>query len=165
MNLYLMRHGLAEDHAPSDRERRLTRSGIERMRAQAFGMKRLGFGFDRLLSSDYYRSSETARIIGDVLRIDVELEPRLGCGCEPDDLEHIVKELRYPDRLLVVGHQPDIGEFVRYLTGAFVAVDKGTFIHLETARLRRNDGMIREVLSPDTLVRSGEEGLQERKNP
>jgi phosphohistidine phosphatase SixA len=56
---------------------------------------------------------------------------------------------------LIVGHQPDLGEVVRYLTGAFVAVDKGTLIHVETARINQNDGVLREVLSPDTLVLLG----------
>jgi phosphohistidine phosphatase len=155
MNLYLMRHGLAEDYASSDRDRRLTALGAARMHAQALGMRRRGFSFNLILSSDYDRASETARIVGEVLGARVDLDPRLGCGCEPDDLARIVKQARYPDRLLIVGHQPDLGEVVRYLTGAFVAVDKGTLIHVETARINQNDGVLREVLSPDTLVLLG----------
>jgi phosphohistidine phosphatase len=53
VRLYLLRHGIAEDDAPSgrDEDRRLTATGRARMRDEAAGMQALDLAFDTILTS------------------------------------------------------------------------------------------------------------------
>ena len=62
--LYVLRHGIAVARGnpayPLDSDRPLTLKGMKRMRQIARGMRRLGVGFDVILTSAYTRALETA---------------------------------------------------------------------------------------------------------
>ena len=70
MDLYLLRHAIAEDIAEgghgADSERRLTSEGARKMRRIAEGLKDAGLGFDLILSSPCVRARQTAEIVAAV---------------------------------------------------------------------------------------------------
>jgi phosphohistidine phosphatase len=117
--LYLMRHGIAEDatREMSDAERALTDEGISKTTQIADGLATLDVQLDAILSSPLRRAEETARIVARVLAPDCEIEltPLLAGGIHA---ETIVTGLRLPRRatqVLLVGHQPDLGDLASYL--------------------------------------------------
>lgn len=121
--VYLMRHGIAEEPRPgvADAERALTEEGVRKTTRVAEGLRALDVRPDAILASPLRRARETARIAGRILAPQraIELTPLLAGGAAP---EAIVKGLRPPRgavRVLLVGHQPDLGDLASYLlTGA-----------------------------------------------
>ncbi len=116
MNLYLMRHGIAvaadDLGVIQDKERPLTSKGIKRIRRAARGIRRLGIEFDGILTSPLLRARQTADIVAAALDLKSRLEevPELAPECS---VEHLIICLtRYQDRdhLLLVGHQPLLGQ-------------------------------------------------------
>ncbi len=120
MEIYLMRHAIAADAADlgldSDDARPLTADGAERMRQCAAGMKRLGLQFDRIWTSPLLRARQTAEIAAEALGLGARLEETdllghgFSCGAVAADLARQPKNAR----LLLVGHQPDMGELIQY---------------------------------------------------
>ena len=121
MLLYLVRHGIAEESAPSggDPERRLTQEGTLRTAMVAKGLKRTGIQPDRIISSPYVRARQTAEIFARVLGFDDDLllDPRLSPFGRPEDAADIIRENGEVSTLVLTGHEPSMGEFI----SAFVA--------------------------------------------
>lgn len=121
--LYLMRHGIAADPTPgmSDADRALTAEGVRKTTRVAIGLRTLGAKPDLILSSPLRRAEETARLVADVLApgAAVELYPPLAGGLSPQDVVKGLRPHRRARELLLVGHQPDLGDLASYLlTGA-----------------------------------------------
>lgn len=117
--LYLMRHGIAAEpsHGVADADRALTDEGVDKTTRVAEGLRTLALRPDAILSSPLRRARETARLAAEVLApaCEVALRPALAGGVAP---EEIVARLRPPHgarHVLVVGHQPDLGELASYL--------------------------------------------------
>lgn len=117
--IYLMRHGIAADPAPgmSDADRALTPEGVRKTARVAAGLAKLGVKPDLILSSPLRRAEETAHLVADALdgRAAVELFPPLSPGVAPSDLIKQLRAHRRASELLLVGHQPDLGELASYL--------------------------------------------------
>jgi phosphohistidine phosphatase len=118
MRLYVMRHGPAEDRAPSGRDfdRRLTEAGREVVQraARALDEARRATPL-RVLASPFRRARETADVVAGHLATG---EPELHDGLGADaDLPHaLVGELLAAGAdALVIGHQPIVEELVRAL--------------------------------------------------
>jgi len=135
MNLYLMRHGIAlaaDDPAViDDNQRPLTAKGVKRMRRAARGLRRLGIDFDAILTSPLLRARQTADIVAATLGMETRLEEISGLAPE-SSVEHLLFGLtRYQDRdhLLLVGHQPLLGQTLAGLIdpgrGSKLAFDLG----------------------------------------
>ena len=121
MNLYLMRHGIAVDSGdPSvadDSQRPLTNKGVKRMKRAARGLRRLDIDFDVILTSPILRARQTAEIVAAGLGMESQLEEISGLAPE-SSVEHLLFGLtRFQDRehLLMVGHQPLLGQLLSYL--------------------------------------------------
>ena len=117
--IYLMRHGIAADPAPgvSDADRALTPEGVRKTERVAAGLEKLGIKPDVILSSPLRRAEETARLVAEALdaRPRVELFPPLGPGVAPSELVKQLRAHRRASELLLVGHQPDLGELASFL--------------------------------------------------
>ncbi len=131
MKLYVMRHGPAEDVAPTgrDADRALTPSGRERVREVA---KLLSAEKEEplvVLSSPLVRALQTAEIVANVTKLDeravkedaalsgtVEVRGEMAPG---KDAEALVWELaqRGKKRVMIVGHEPDLSMLVADLVG------------------------------------------------
>jgi phosphohistidine phosphatase len=121
MLLYVMRHGPAEDHAPSGRDfdRRLTPAGraLVLAMAKALRAQRGDRDLPRVLSSPRARARETAVIVRETLGphgATVELSDALG-GEAPIPGTLVASIAAAGADALLVGHQPAVEELVRAL--------------------------------------------------
>lgn len=114
--LYVLRHGEAEPRAPSDAERRLTAHGKAQVRAVAMAAAARLDNLQRVISSPYRRARETAAELLRALDSSAELviDPALTPESPLRDLDSLV-ECGGAGEVLLVSHQPLVGELVRWL--------------------------------------------------
>lgn len=163
MWLYVVRHGIAEERAPSglDRDRRLTAAGRERMRRAARGLGRLGVEVDVLLTSPLPRASETAGVLAAALPgvPTPRVFDALATGFGSVELLRQLRPLAGTERLMVVGHEPTLSGLIALLltgsvSGAAVTMKKGAVALLELERLApRGEAFLRWLLPPGVLRR------------
>ena len=109
MELYLVRHGIAEDSAPSgrDSDRKLTEEGIEKTTRVAKAFAKKVPQVDLILHSPYRRAKETAKIFHE-LYPKAKLEE--GKGLTPFDKAGFalpqLQELPKGMKVMLVGHEP-----------------------------------------------------------
>ncbi len=148
--LWLLRHGEAEPHgARPDAERRLTGRGEEQSRAAGRALAALELRFQAALTSPKVRALDTAKLACASLGIEPVVYAPLADGFEAADGRAVVGE---DERVLVIGHNPDLPEVVHDLTGATVELKKGGVagIALEGTR-----GRLIALLRPRELERIG----------
>ncbi len=136
MDIYLLRHGIAEDKAASDAERDLTEEGRQKVREVMKVAERAGVAPALILTSPYRRALATARIASDVL----------GCKCElvrtetllpESDVRSVWEEIRVhrsERSVLLVGHEPLFSTLGAFLLGvAALSIDfkKGALLALD----------------------------------
>jgi len=118
MNLYVVRHALAEDvSAGGDETRHLTEVGRQRTLKAAAGMRALGLEFDLILTSPLARAVETAEIIATAYASG--LAPRvlaeLATGVAPGDAIAALAPHGRNNSVMVVGHEPQLSAMVSIL--------------------------------------------------
>lgn len=159
--LYLVRHAIAEDSAPSgrDADRRLTSEGAAKMQRAALGLRALGVVPDAIWSSPYRRTRETAELLSAALApgLEPQLYSPLAAG---GATEAVISGLRVSGEvqsLMLVGHEPDLGELAAYLVsgapaqGTF-AFKKGGAAAIEVGELPpRTGGTLHWFLTPKQL--------------
>jgi phosphohistidine phosphatase len=124
MNLYLVRHGDATpvegQDAAADEERPLSAKGFEQARSLASGLQRLGVALDAIVTSPLRRAAQTAeelrRLLGTPRR-EVEQIDELAPGQSSKKLAKQLLKLE-GEHILVVGHEPDLGEHTAWLMGS-----------------------------------------------
>ncbi len=119
MNIYLIRHSDAENTSPSakDADRKLTKSGIEKIRSAAEGWKQIIPAFDFIVSSPLARALQTAELIAEVYKLSkskILVDRRLKSGSHIDDVVEIANTLD-GEEIAFVGHQPEFSEHVSEL--------------------------------------------------
>ena len=136
--LYLVRHGLAEERSdkwPDDGKRPLTADGMARMKKSARGLDRAGVTFDVILSSPLVRARQTAEILsaemdGHPPVVNCEtLAPGGAFAALVTDLEKHAKKTR----IALVGHEPAMGELAARLMGSRRAIEfkKGAIARID----------------------------------
>ncbi len=153
MDLILWRHAEAEDaegHIP-DLERRLTKRGEKQARRVAHWLlARLPQG-TRVLVSPAQRTRQTA----DALDTAYEIEPRIAPGAAATEILAAAGWPRHQGTVLLVGHQPSLGELASLLllgeeTG--LSVRKGALWWFEhRARGGQAGAVLRSVVDPDRV--------------
>lgn len=122
--LYLMRHGIAVERSGAplldDTKRPLTPEGKQKMRDIAAGLVRIGFEVNWIVSSPLVRAVETAEIVGEALsaKPPLEFSDALRPGGSGEALIAFLAKRTNRPRVLVVGHEPDLGELAARLIGA-----------------------------------------------
>ena len=122
--LYIMRHGLAVMRGVTtvldDAKRPLTPEGKQKMREIASGLVRAGLEADWIVSSPLVRAVETAEIVGEALgsRPPLDTCEALRPGGAPEAFIAFLAKRSNRRRVLVVGHEPDLGELAARLIGA-----------------------------------------------
>jgi len=144
--LLLWRHAEAEDGAP-DSERALTAKGLKQARLVGAWLKpRLPKDF-LILASPAKRAQQTA----DALVLPYTTEKRIGVHANPADILTAAGWPRRTGAVVIVGHQPTLGQLAAQLLSgkpADWAVKKGALWWFS----RRGDEVIlRAVLGPDLL--------------
>lgn len=131
--LLLIRHGLAEDPQPGQRdsERALTQEGWVRTRAAMKGLVARGYRPTRGFHSPYRRAAETMACLQDAAGA-FPMESTLGLVPEARPAEADlwlrgrVAEAGAGEVLALVSHQPFLGDLVFQLTGRSVEVKKAS---------------------------------------
>jgi phosphohistidine phosphatase len=137
MELILWRHADAED-GPVDLQRKLTAKGRrDAEKVAGWLLKRLPKDF-RLVASPAVRAQQTA----EALKAKIETDRRLAPGASVDD---ILEAAGRGGTVVLVGHQPDLGEAIAHLLRArSIRLQKGALWWLA-------DDLVRAVVSPDLL--------------
>ena len=163
MKLYFLRHGAAEERrvGSGDFDRRLTESGIEEVKQIAAGLARLLGDIDAAVSSPLPRALETATIIVGQLHTEqspLQVSDLLAAGNFGfRELEEILRGAPSGCRILFVGHEPDLSNLVRELTGASIEMKKVGLAYVEVYKLERGGGVLRWLLTPRHLILAGEQ--------
>lgn len=130
MELTLLRHGIPvdpSDWSASDSTRPLTPEGRVQARAVIAVLQRLSKlqTTDAIWCSPYLRTEQTARLAAEVLGTQAlpRMVPELASGTDLiRSLPHAKGSASWPERLLCVGHMPDLGNLISKLTGAPVGM-------------------------------------------
>jgi len=153
MDLILWRHAEAED--PSDGVDDLARSLTQRGEKQAARMaawldRQLPEGL-RVLASPARRTEQTASALGRKFKMRAELLP----GGTPQELLELAQWPRAKGTVLVVGHQPMLGQTIAQLMGLEApecVVRKGAVWWLrQRQRLDQSQTVLIAVQSPELL--------------
>jgi phosphohistidine phosphatase len=117
--LYLVRHGVAAPASPNtvDADRALTEDGARKAARVARGLRALNVRPVAILSSPLRRAHETAEILASILapKVAVELYPPLAFGHEPRDVVQGLRTHRGAEQIMLVGHEPNMGELTSFL--------------------------------------------------
>ncbi len=152
MDLYLLRHGEAGE-APRDEERELTPRGHGQARAVAAGIAWLGLEFDTILTSPLPRARQTAEPVAVALKTRLDEAPPLATGCTPAMALALL--MGRSERVLLVGHEPQLSDIIKAVTGGRVHMRKTMLAHVEVRSLKPPDGELAWLLSWRHLQRLG----------
>jgi phosphohistidine phosphatase SixA len=131
VELTLLRHGIPvepERWSGIETTRPLTPAGraqVEEVVAKLMDSGKLAV--DAIWSSPFARCEQTARIVADALGLPLALSPALASGAVLlRSLPRIQGDpARWPERLLCVGHSPDLGNLIGELVSGTQRFDLG----------------------------------------
>lgn len=151
MDLILWRHAEAEDVGPQgDLSRRLTKKGRRQAERMARWLDARMQGDWRILCSPAARTVETVEPLGREHELCEQVSPSASA-------RSVLQAAGWPDgdRVLVVGHQPTLGEVAARLLGAGgagFAVRKGSILWFVTrSREGAAEVVLKAVLDPETI--------------
>ena len=148
MDLILWRHAEAEDGVP-DHSRELTAKGIKQAKKIAAFLHQHLPREHRILVSPATRTQQTAAALTD----HFTLAPTIAPGASAQD---VLQAAHWPDArdaVLVVGHQPTLGEVAAQLLGcegSFLSIKKGALWWF-SQREDFEQVTLRLVITPDFL--------------
>jgi phosphohistidine phosphatase len=119
--LYVLRHGKAgQPRSHDDDARDLTDRGVAALRAAAPIWRKLDVRPEVVISSPLARALHTAELFveGMELADPPVTDDRLRPGARWRDLAEVVAEHPGRERIMLVGHEPDLSSVVEELTGA-----------------------------------------------
>ena len=132
MELYLLRHGIAEDRSASgeDAHRVLTAAGIDQITQTALAMLLLQITIDVIITSPFYRTRQTADLIGYNYQLTPVVDNRVAPGFDNKNLLHLTQQIQ-KNSVLIVGHEPDLSWVVWALVGKRINVPRATLLRLD----------------------------------
>jgi phosphohistidine phosphatase len=122
MELYLLRHGIAEERSATgrDADRILTDEGREKLRRVLKRAASAGVSPSLVISSPYKRALETAEIAASELRYEGKIL-RVGSltpDSSPPSVWSEIREHRDESAILLAGHEPLFSATVAHLLGS-----------------------------------------------
>lgn len=156
MQIYLLRHGIAED-APAgkaDADRALTPEGIKRLREILKRARTASVAPSLIVTSPYVRARQTAELAAEILGYGEALSPstKLTPMASPVDTWAELRALRGEPSVLLVGHEPHMSSFAAFLLGTpelRVDFKKGAMVRIdlpETGVMPR--GVLKWMMAP-----------------
>ena len=156
MQIYLLRHGIAEDGKPGhpDSERALTDDGRSRLRRVLKRARSADVCPSLILSSPYVRAVQTAEMAADVFRYKGDLV-RSAAFVPEASPEQAWEEIRlYADEaaVMVASHEPLMSAAVAYLLGSpglQVDMKKAALVRIDMERFSAAPrGTLKWMLTP-----------------
>ncbi len=129
--LWLLRHAEAEPHGTRpDALRRLTARGERQARIAGIAIARLGAAFDEVLFSPKERAAKTAQLAAEAWSAEQrallrEYAPLASGFDAPAALQALAGASGGQERVLLVGHEPDLSRTAGELAGGRVDLKKG----------------------------------------
>ena len=158
MELYLLRHGVAYEgeewarKSADDNLRPLTDAGIAAMEREAAYLKNAHTHIDMIVTSPLVRARDTARIVGKALGLEPRESDLLKPGFNTKDLAALLEEYAQVEHLMLVGHNPDLGQVIQRVTGGEpVDVPKGGLARLDILQRNPPRGTLYSLLPPKAL--------------
>lgn len=155
MLLHLLRHADAGDPEAwtgPDAVRPLSGKGRKQSKRVGDHLASIGFTVDAIITSPKIRAEQTAEIVAERVKVKVTVDDRLAGPFDLDTVEAILSDAGDPERVLLVGHDPDFSETISTLCGARLELKKGGFARIEVDRpLRAGGGTLRWLVPPDAL--------------
>jgi phosphohistidine phosphatase len=155
MEIYILRHGIAEDHnAGGDAKRALTEEGRRKLRRVLDRAEKAKVAPSLILSSPYKRARETAEIAAEVLHCAGKIvdTQALLPEASPEALWEEIRTRRDETAILIAGHQPMLGSAVAWLMGTptvEVEMKKGALARIDVDRFGpKPQGVLRWLLTP-----------------
>jgi phosphohistidine phosphatase SixA len=120
MNLYLIRHSIAENisYDKKDFDRELTEEGKFVIKKSSEAWKNYVGNVEVIFTSPLKRAIQTAEIISSTLQEIPNLikDNNLGTGSRTSDLIDLLNSLEYKN-IMLVGHQPDLSQHINNFCG------------------------------------------------
>jgi phosphohistidine phosphatase len=156
VQIYLLRHGIAEDGKPGrpDSERALTGEGKEKLRRVLKRARAADCAPSLILSSPYRRAVETAEVAAEVLgyRKDVLNTRALIPESSPHDVWDEVRVHRDELAILLASHEPLMSALTAYLlrcAGLQVDMKKAALLRVDCERFGAEPhGVLKWMLTP-----------------
>jgi len=151
MKLHIIRHAQAIERSAElpDAQRHLTCRGRKRFRQVAARLKKMEIAPDYILASPLIRAVQTAEILSETIRFNGELQISAALAGGPDSaaLSALLRKRDTASELVIVGHEPELGELVRTLLklSAPCILPKGCVVSLEIAL--KKSGLSAELIS------------------
>ena len=158
MEIYLLRHGIAEDAAPGkpDSERALTSAGREKLRRVLIRARAAKVKPDLILSSPYRRALQTAEVAAEALGYGdpIVQTATLVPEADPHDTWGEIRVHKSENSLLLASHEPLMSSLLAYLLATpTLAVDfkKAGLVRLDCDRFGPEPhGTFKWMLTPAT---------------
>jgi phosphohistidine phosphatase len=138
MEIYLLRHGVAEERAATgrDADRRLTEEGRQKLRRVLERAHQAGVNPSLILTSPFRRALETAEIAARELGYENKLvrTPALVPSSSPQQVWGEIRLHRDESAILLAGHEPLFSSTVAYLLGTtreMVQFRKGAIVRID----------------------------------
>ncbi len=162
MRLYIVRHAIALPHGTpgiQDEDRTLTEEGIKKMQQAAAGLRNLDYVPELLLTSPLIRARQTAEILLKSFGkgIEMKVAPSLApSGTRPELYQEIARYARNVNSLMLVGHQPSLGEIAGEIAWGspehFIDLKKGGACAIDIESVRGTPtGNLISLLTPSIL--------------
>ena len=156
MNLFILRHasaGTARPNATLDVKRPLDKEGKRHCLQLAQVLNAMDIQFDLIISSSLKRSLQTASLIGTETGYEAPIlqSPSLAPEATLKDFQKLLQEHRDSENVLVVGHNPNLTNFLGALlvpaasSPAQIRLRKGTIARLS---LTRGPATLQAMLDP-----------------
>jgi len=161
--LYLVRHAIAAERGedwPDDDKRPLTERGVSRFKEIVEGLAWLDVAVDEIFSSPLVRAKQTADLLAAGLpgKPAVKILDALSPGHTPTSVLAQLARAARRRRIILVGHEPDLGELAAHLIGAGRALPfkKGGACRIDVESLTsRRAGALTWFVQPKILRRLG----------
>jgi phosphohistidine phosphatase len=155
MEIYILRHGIAEDRADGgDADRALTAAGRRKLRRVLARAAKAGVSPSLILASPLKRAVQTAEVAAESLgcRKKILQTDTLLPEAAPDAFWEEIRAHRHEKALLASGHEPMLSAAVAWLLGApavKVEMKKGALVRIDVDRFGpRPQGVLRWMLTP-----------------
>jgi len=160
MQIYLLRHGIAEDPKPGhpDSERPLTAEGRDKLRRVLKRARTADLDPSPILSSPYRRALETAAVAAEVLGYKAQIvrTPALLPEASPFDAWEEIRTRKNERAILLSSHEPLMSSLAAFLLDSpalHVDMKKAALVRIDCDRFGpKASGVLKWMLTPGVCL-------------